>query len=73
MKTGMSGLDGLSPVEKSRWLAKGSWTLREFAMLCCGWNPDWGEIPDKAAYDEARTIIEAGVASGELKTIISES
>lgn len=56
---------------RDRWAKKTAWTLREFAMLCCGWDPD-GPVLDRRAFDDALSKIEAAVASGELPTMTPE-
>ena len=66
MKHAAGGVDVMTQDEKVEWLGKDAWTLREFAMLCCGWNPDRNDIPDPSAYNRALADIVAHTKEGDL-------
>jgi hypothetical protein len=51
------------------WKNRDAWTLREFAQLCCGWNPSLYEFPNREAYSEALESINRGVRVGAIPTI----
>jgi hypothetical protein len=53
------------PVSKESWQKywrhRDAWTVREFAQLCCGWNPSLYTFPDRDAYNEALESINRAV------------
>ena len=54
----------------AKWLAKKTWTLRETAMILCGWDPD-GPVKDRAEFDRVRGEVLRGMARGELRPVRS--
>jgi len=51
------------------WKLRDAWTVREFAQLCCGWNPTDYTFPDQTQYNEARDSINRAVRVRALATI----
>jgi hypothetical protein len=53
------------------WRRRDAWTLREFAFLCCGWNPSeyHFEGRDQALYNEAVESINRAVRVGVLDAL----
>ena len=56
------GIDSLAD-----WKHRDAWTVREFAQLCCGWNPSENRIPDQNAYNEAVDRINRAVRVNRLQ------
>ena len=54
---------------KRRGSEESSWSAKELAQLCCGWDPDREEFPDSAAYNRALNKILRGIRAGDLPTI----
>jgi hypothetical protein len=54
---------------RAYWAMRDAWTVREFAQLCCGWNPTVYKFPNRARYDEARDSINRAVRVRALSTI----
>ncbi|MEQ1897787.1 MAG: hypothetical protein ABL971_10425 [Vicinamibacterales bacterium] len=53
---------------KARWHVMDAWTVGEFAMLCCGWDPGTGEHPDQGAFNAAVEAITRAVRVGAIPT-----
>src|ERR1041384_4658426 len=51
------------------WKSRDAWTPREFAQLCCGWNPSEYQFPDRARFNEAIESINRAVRVKALLTI----
>lgn len=54
---------------RNRWQHQDAWTVREFAQLCCGWNPSVYEFPNRDLYNEALESINRAVRAKVLPTI----
>jgi len=54
---------------RAKWLHQDAWTVREFALLCCGWNPSENEVPDIDRYNEALEAINRAVRVKILPTL----
>ena len=54
---------------RARWKSEDAWTVREFAQLCCGWNPSVHEFPNRDLYNEVLEKINRAVRVGALPTI----
>ncbi len=52
-----------------RWQHEDAWTVREFAQLCCGWNPSVDAFPNRDVYNEALESINRAVRVKVLPTI----
>jgi hypothetical protein len=51
------------------WKRRDAWTVREFAQLCCGWNPTEYKIHNQNAYNDAIESINRAVRVRALRTI----
>jgi hypothetical protein len=54
---------------KRRWIEESSWTAKELAKLCCGWNPGDEAIADPALYNQVMETILRAVRVGDLHPI----
>ncbi len=54
---------------RDRWQHQDAWTVREFAQLCCGWNPSVYAFPNRDLYNEALESINRAVRVKVLPTI----